>query len=423
MHHPNDPNLKSFIPVPEDSHFPIQNLPYGVFRRGNNPKKIGVAIGHYVLDLSVLEEAGFFSDLGSDVFSHSNINPFLALGMPAWKKAREIISRLLKEDEPALRDNAKIREKAIIPVNQVEMQLPVEIGDYTDFYSSKEHATNVGTMFRGKENALLPNWLYLPVAYHGRSSSIVVSGTNLHRPMGQTKADNQDCPKFEASRLVDFELEMGFFTGNGNPMGVPISIDKAQNHIFGMVLLNDWSARDIQKWEYQPLGPFLSKNFGTSVSPWIVTLDALEPFRVPGPIQKIEPLPYLRSEGNRAYNIHLEVFLQGKNMEKPHLISFSNLKYMYWDIFQQLAHHTITGCNVRPGDLMASGTISGPAKENYGSLLELTWRGTEPIQFPNGETRKFLEDNDTVIFSGWCQGDRHRVGFGEVKGTLLPAIV
>jgi fumarylacetoacetase len=422
MHHTNDPNLKSFIPVPKGSHFPIQNLPYGVFRRGNSPKRIGVAIGHYVLDLSVLEEAGFFSDLGRDVFSHSNINPFLGLGWRAWRKAREIISRLLREDEPALRDNIKIREKAIIPINQVEMQLPVDIGDYTDFYSSKEHATNVGTMFRGKENALLPNWLYLPVAYHGRSSSIVVSGTNLHRPRGQAKPDNQNRPEFGPSHLMDFELEMGFFTGNGNPMGVPISIDKAQNHIFGMVLLNDWSSRDIQKWEYQPLGPFLSKNFGTSISPWIVTLDALEPFRVPGPIQEIEPLPYLRSGGNRAYDIQLEVFLQGKNMDKPHSISVSNLKYMYWDIFQQLAHHTITGCNVRPGDLMASGTISGPAKENYGSLLELTWRGAKPIPFPNGETRKFLEDNDTVIFSGWCQGNGYRVGFGEVKGKLLPAI-
>jgi len=422
MHHTNDPNLKSFIPVPEGSHFPIQNLPYGVFRRGNSPKRIGVAIGHYVLDLSVLEEAGFFSDLGRDVFSHSNINPFLGLGWRAWRKAREIISRLLREDEPALRDNTKIREKAIIPINQVEMQLPVDIGDYTDFYSSKEHATNVGTMFRGKENALLPNWLHLPVAYHGRSSSIVVSGTNLHRPRGQAKPDNQNRPEFGPSHLMDFELEMGFFTGNGNPMGVPISIDKAQNHIFGMVLLNDWSSRDIQKWEYQPLGPFLSKNFGTSISPWIVTLDALEPFRVPGPIQEIEPLPYLRSGGNRAYDIQLEVFLQGKNMDKPHSISVSNLKYMYWDIFQQLAHHTITGCNVRPGDLMASGTISGPAKENYGSLLELTWRGAKPIPFPNGETRKFLEDNDTVIFSGWCQGNGYRVGFGEVKGKLLPAI-
>lgn len=420
MHSTNDPKLKSFIPVSKDSHFPIQNLPYGVFRHGKFQRRTGVAIGDYVLDLSILGDSGLLAGIDSEVFSCPTINKFLALGRPVWKKTRETISSLLREDEPTLRDDTKLREKAIIPRDRVEMFLPVEIGDYTDFYSSKEHATNVGTMFRGKENALMPNWLHLPVAYHGRSSSIVISGTNLHRPRGQTKKEGQDTPTFGPSDLLDFELEMGFFTGPGNALGGPISIDKAQDSIFGMVLVNDWSARDIQKWEYQPLGPFLSKNFGTSISPWVVTLDALEPFCVSGAPQVPKPLPYLRSEGKRAYDIRLEIYLQGENMDQPHLLSVSNFKYMYWNICQQLAHHTITGCNVRPGDLMASGTISGPTKENFGSLLEITWRGTEPIQFPNGEKRKFLHDNDTVTFTGWCQGDGYRVGFGEVKGKVLP---
>ncbi len=421
MNYTNDPELKSFIPVAEDSDFPIQNLPYGVFCRGNDQRRVGVAIGDDVLDLSIIEKSGLLSGLGKEVFSCPSINGFLALGRPVWQKTRETISCLLREDEPTLRDDKKLREKAVIPRAQVKMLLPVEIGDYTDFYSSKEHATNVGTMFRGEENALMPNWLHLPVAYHGRSSSIVVSETDLHRPMGQIKNEDQDRPTFGPSRLVDFELEMGFFIGPGNPMGVPISVDKAQDYIFGMVLVNDWSARDIQKWEYQPLGPFLSKNFGTSISPWVVPLDALEPFGVPGPVQDPQPLPYLRSEGKKAYDIRLEVYLQGQNMDEAQLISISNFKYMYWNICQQLAHHTITGCNVRPGDLMASGTISGPTKENLGSLLELTWRGTQPIQFPNGEERKFLKDNDTVIIRGWCQGKGYRIGFGEVKGKILPA--
>jgi fumarylacetoacetase len=297
----------------------------------------------------------------------------------------------------------------------------VDIGDYTDFYSSREHATNVGTMLRGPENSLMPNWLHLPVAYHGRASSVVVSGTDLYRPMGQAKPPSADAPTFGPSRSLDFELEMGFFIGPGNDLGRPIPIEQAREHIFGMVLVNDWSARDIQAWEYQPLGPFLAKNFGTSISPWVVTLDALEPFRTAGPAQDPQPLPYLRSVGNWAYDIHLEVSLQGEKMAQQHRICTSNMRYMYWNICQQLAHHTVNGCNLRTGDLLASGTISGKAPDSYGSLLELSWKGTKPLAFPNGETRTFLQDGDRVTMTGWCQGDGYRVGFGKVTGKILPA--
>jgi fumarylacetoacetase len=302
------------------------------------------------------------------------------------------------------------------------MLLPVAIGDYTDFYSSKEHATNVGIMFRGKDNALMPNWLHLPVGYHGRSSSVVVSGTEVRRPSGQVMPDGAERPSFGPSRLLDFELEMGFFTGPPSDLGSPIPVERARDHIFGMVLVNDWSARDIQKWEYQPLGPFNSKNFATTISPWVVTLDSLEPFRRPGPQQDPEPLEYLRGEPERAYDIELEVWLQGEKMESAERISLSNAKYLYWNICQQLAHHTITGCNVRPGDMMASGTISAPDPGGFGSMLELTWRGSKPIAFANGEQRKFIQDGDTVTLTGWCRGDGYRVGFGEAAGKLLPAL-
>src|SRR4051812_28292824 len=361
--------MKSFVPVPPDSHFPIQNLPYGVFkRRGASDAKptMGVAIGEHVLNLKSLQDEGLLS---SSVFSGPTLNGFMAAGRATWREMRQTITRLLSADEASLRDNTKLRDRALVPMADVEMVLPAEIGDYTDFYSSREHATNVGTMFRGKENARMPNWLHLPVAYHGRASSIVISGTDLHRPLGQTKADEAPAPTFGPSRVVDFELEMGFFTGPGNALGQPIAASSAFDHIFGLVLVNDWSARDIQKWEYQPLGPFLAKNFATSVSPWVVTLDALEPFRVPGPVQDPPPLPYLRSAGAWAYDVHLEVWLQPAGTATPHRVSASNAKHLYWNLCQQVAHHTINGCNLQPGDLLASGTVSGPTPDSLGSLL------------------------------------------------------
>jgi fumarylacetoacetase len=424
MNPTNDPSLRSFVPVSPESHFPIQNLPYGVFRRRPaGDARIGVAIGDQVLDLSVLQEVGLLDGqhVSGRVFAEPTLNAFLALGHTAWTEARSLISRLLRADEPTLRDNAALCQRALIPMAEVEMLLPAQIGDYTDFYSSREHASNVGTMLRGPENALMPNWLHLPVAYHGRASSVVVSGTDLHRPKGQTKPADAPAPLFGPSRSVDFELELGVFVGPGNELGQPIPIEKAAEHLFGMVLVNDWSARDIQAWEYQPLGPFLAKNFGTSISPWVVPLEALEPFRCAGPKQDPEPLPYLRSRGDWAYDIHLEVYLQGEKMDRPHRVCASNAKYLYWNLCQQLAHHTVNGCNLRPGDLLASGTISGLAPDSYGSLLELAWKGTKPLAFPNGEKRTFLQDGDRVTMTGWCQGDGYRVGFGEVTGVILPA--
>jgi fumarylacetoacetase len=417
---PLDPNLQSFVDVPTGSDFPIHNLPYGIFRpsAGARPR-IGVAIGNEVLDLSVLADRGL---LAGTAFHELTLNAFMALGRPAWREARQSLTRLLRHDEPTLRDDSGLRDAAFHPMTGVEMLLPATIGDYTDFYSSREHATNVGTMFRGPDNALQENWLHLPVGYHGRTSSVVVSGTDVRRPKGQTKADDAESPSYGPSRLMDFELEMGFFVGPGNALGEPIPIEEAAEHIFGMVLLNDWSARDIQKWEYVPLGPFLGKNFGTSISPWVVTMDALEPFRCSGPAQDDpEPLDYLKNSGDCAYDIPLEVLLQSEKMDTPETIATSNFKYMYWSICQQLAHHTVNGCNAQPGDLLGSGTISGPDKHERGSMLELSWRGTETVELSNGETRKFLADGDTVIMRGHCEANGVRIGFGEVSGKLLAA--
>jgi len=418
---PLDPNLQSFVDVPTGSDFPIHNLPYGIFRpsAGARPR-IGVAIGEQVLDLSVLADRGLLS---GTAFREPTLNAFMALGRPAWREARQTLTRLLRRDEPTLRDDSGLRDAAFHSMASVEMLLPAAIGDYTDFYSSREHATNVGTMFRGPDNALQENWLHLPVGYHGRSSSVVVSGTDVRRPKGQTKADDAESPIYGPSRLMDFELEMGFFVGPGNALGEPIPIDEAAEHIFGMVLVNDWSARDIQKWEYVPLGPFLGKNFGTSISPWVVTMDALEPFRCAGPAQDDpEPLDYLKNPGDCAYDIPLEVLLHTEQMDTPETIATSNFKYMYWSICQQLAHHTVNGCNAQPGDLLGSGTISGPDKHERGSMLELSWRGTETVELSNGETRKFLADGDTVIMRGRCEADGVRIGFGEVSGKLIPAV-
>ena len=422
-----DNSLRSFIDVAPDSHFPIHNLPYGVFKTSSgSPARIGVAIGDQVLDLSVLAEKGLLTgrELGDgEVFKEPTLNAFMSLGREAWSAARSALTNLLRDDEPTLRDDAGLRDAAFHRQSTVEMVLPAAIGDYTDFYSSREHATNIGIMLRGKDNALQPNWLHLPVGYHGRSSSVVISGTNVRRPMGQTKPPDADQPTFGPSRLMDFELEMGFFVGPGNRLGETIPIANAPDHIFGMVLVNDWSARDIQAWEYVPLGPFLSKSFATSISPWVVTMDALEPFRCAGPAQTDpEPLNYLRNPDDRAYDIHLEVKLQSRKMADPDRIATSNLRYMYWNICQQLAHHTINGCNAQPGDLYGSGTISGPEKHERGSMMELSWRGSESIEVGDGEQRKFLADGDTVIMTGWCEADGIRVGFGEVSGTLLPAV-
>ncbi|MDP2359562.1 MAG: fumarylacetoacetase [bacterium] len=418
--------LRSFVPGAQETDFPIQSLPFGVFVpvAGGAPR-VGVAIGDQVLDLAALEEAGCFSGPrleGKRVFAADALNAFMALGPAAWAEVRARLQDLLREDNPELRDRAPLRDAALFPQSAVRLLLPARIGDYTDFYSSREHATNVGVMFRGKENALMPNWLHLPVGYHGRASSVVVSGTPVRRPCGQTEAPEGGRPLFGPSRLLDIELEMGFFTGPGNELGAAIPIEQAREHIFGLVLVNDWSARDIQKWEYQPLGPFLAKNFATTISPWVVPLAALEPFRIPGPAQDDpQPLPYLRQPGPGAFQVELEVWLRGARMDRPARIIASNLKHLYWSMEQQLAHHTVTGCNLRPGDLLASGTISGPDKESRGSLLELTWRGTEPLDLPGGETRRFLEDGDTVTITGQAQGPGWRIGFGEAVGTILPA--
>lgn len=413
---------RSFVPVSPDSDFPIQNLPFGAFHDADEIR-LAVRIGDHVVDLRALAEAGLIDDAAvADAFVQPTLNAFMGLGRSAWRLARANLTRLLSEDEPRLRDDAPLRDRAIRPVDGVTLAMPVTIGDYTDFYSSREHATNVGIMFRGKDNALMPNWLHLPVAYHGRASSVVLSGTPVRRPSGQTKADDADAPSFGPCRLLDYEYEMGFFTGPATRLGEPVPVDRAADHIFGMCIVNDWSARDIQKWEYQPLGPFLAKNFATTISPWIVTLEALEPFRCAGPAQDPEPLPYLRATGEQTYDIRLEVALQTPSMDAPTPISLSNFRYLYWSMVQQLAHHTVTGCPLNPGDLMASGTISGPTKASRGSMLELCWRGTEPIELPGGETRKFLQDGDTLVMRAWCEGDGYRIGFGECRGTIEPAL-
>lgn len=417
--------MQSFVKVNSESHFPIQNIPFGMFKKlSDNRPRAATRIGDFVVDLSVLEKKGFLSECipeeASDIFNGSSLNNFMGLGKSITSDIRKRIQTLLRNDCDEIKDDDSLLRKILLPIEECVMLMPVEIGDYTDFYSSKEHATNVGIMFRGKENALMPNWLHLPVAYHGRASSIIVSGTDVIRPKGQTKADDEDLPKFGPSKLLDFELEMGFFIGKGNDLGKAIPVKKAQDHIFGFVLVNDWSARDIQKWEYVPLGPFLAKNFATSISPWIVTLDALEPFKVQRQKQDPQPLPYLRSNGEWHYDIQLEVSIRCAGTNDFIVISKSNFKHLYWDICQQLAHHTVTGCNMRTGDMLASGTISGPSEDSRGSLLELTWRGTKPLNLACGETRKFLTDGDILKITGWCQGKSYRIGFGEVTGKILP---
>jgi fumarylacetoacetase len=419
----NDPQRKSWINVPENSDFPIQNIPFGVFITKEDVITIGTRIGNCAIDMGALQQLGYFEgiELTDDMFMQDTLNDFISDGRKTWRLVRNRLAELFDLINPLLRDNKDHREVVIFKVKDIEMLLPVQIGDYTDFYSSKEHATNVGKMFRDPENALLPNWLHIPVGYHGRSSTIVPSGIPVHRPFGQTLPNGETTPVFGPSRLVDFELETAFITTDANLMGEPIPVEDAEEHIFGMVLFNDWSARDIQKWEYVPLGPFLAKNFASSISPWIVTMDALEPFRVKGPNQSPEPLPYLQQKGEKAFDINLEVLIKPENSEET-VVSRSNFKYMYWSMAQQLAHHTINGCRVNSGDMMGSGTISGPTEDSFGSMLELTWGGQKPLTLKDGTERKFINDNDTVIVRGYCQKGNLRIGFGEVSSKLLPAI-
>ena len=418
----NNPDLKSWVEVPSDSDFPIQNIPFGIIYNSSLSPRVASRIGNYAIDLLELHALGYLSELAftSNDFNSKSLNNMMRLGKVGTRKLRDRISNLLSSDNNELRANKEHVDKVLIPINEIENILPVEIGDYTDFYSSIEHATNVGTMFRDPNNALLPNWKHIPVGYHGRSSSIVLSGTPLHRPKGQQKPKDDEGPVFGPSKLLDFELEMAFITYEGKPLGDSISTQEADDYIFGMVLFNDWSARDIQKWEYVPLGPFLAKNFGSSVSAWVVTLDALENFRVAGPVQDPAVFPYLEYEGKKNIDIQLEVLIQPENKEASTICN-SNYKYMYWNQNQQLAHHTINGCDIHAGDMYASGTISGPTEDSYGSMLELSWKGTKTLKLKDGDERKFILDNDTVIMKGYCEKDGLRIGFGKVETQILPA--
>ncbi|WP_264563967.1 fumarylacetoacetase [Flavobacterium sp. N3904] len=420
----NDTSRKSWLDVLPDSDFPIQNIPFGVFLTKENIVTVGTRIGDFAIDLGALQQLNYFEgiELTDDMFMQDTLNDFISDGQKTWRLVRNRISDIFEESNTTLRDNPKHRDIIIFNMEDVEMQLPVLIGDYTDFYSSKEHATNVGKMFRDPENALLPNWLYIPVGYHGRSSTIIPSGIPIHRPMGQTLPNGETSPVFGPSRLVDFELETAFITTDVNVMGENVPVGETEDYIFGMVLLNDWSARDIQKWEYVPLGPFLAKNFASTISPWIVTLDALEPFRTKGPKQEPMPLPYLQQKGKHSFDINLEVAIAPENAN-PTIISRSNFKYMYWTMSQQLAHHTSNGCRVNSGDMMGSGTISGPTEDSFGSMLELTWGGKNPIKLNDGTERKFINDGDTVIIKGYSQNGQVRIGFGECSSKLLPPFV
>jgi len=417
----NDPSKKSWINTPENSDFPIQNIPFGVFLTRDDIITIGTRIGDTAIDLGAMHQLGYFEGipLTDDIFLQDTLNDFISDGKKTWRLVRNRISEVFDINNETLQHNEDHKNIILFTLNEIEMQLPVHIGDYTDFYSSREHATNVGTMFRDPENALMPNWLHIPVGYHGRSSTIIPSGVPIHRPFGQTLPKGAEKPIFGPSRLVDFELEMAFITTDANSMGESIPISEAEDYIFGMVLFNDWSARDIQKWEYVPLGPFLAKSFASSISPWIVTLDALEPFRTKSPLQDPKPLPYLQQEGNHSFDIQLEVDII-THKGNTTTVSKSNFKYMYWTMSQQLTHHTVNGCKVNSGDMMGSGTISGPTPDSYGSMLELAWQGTKPVSLNDGTERKFIQDNDTVVIRGFCKAKGQRIGFGEVSTKLLP---
>ena len=403
------------IPIPANSDFSIHNLPFGIFSTAGTQPRVGVALGNHILDLKALSQYHNF-DFDSSVLSQEFLNDFIALGKEKTSQLRRDIQQWIATENSILLG----KDDLFVPQSHATMHLPIRVGDYTDFYSSIEHATNVGKMFRDPNNALLPNWKHIPVGYHGRASSIIPSGQPVVRPKGQILPKDQSLPVFKATERLDFELEMAFVVGKENPLGQAISTEKAEEYIFGMVVFNDWSARDIQKWEYVPLGPFLGKNFASSISPWVVPLEALEPFRVPGPKQEPEVLPYLQYEGIKNYDLHLEVGISPENGEET-LVSQSNFKYMYWNMAQQLSHHTINGCNVRVGDLLASGTISGPEKSSYGSMLELSWAGTKPVTLKDGSTRKFILDGDTVTIRAYGEKETVRVGFGEVSTKILPS--
>ena len=420
----NDPKRRSWLKVEKGCDFPIQNIPFGVFITKDDIITIGTRIGEYAIDLGAFHQLGYFDDvpLTDDMFMQDSLNDFISDGRKTWRLVRNKIAEVFDEENSSLRDNTKHKEIIIFDVNEVEMLLPISVGDYTDFYSSKEHATNVGVMFRGKDNALMPNWLHMPVGYHGRSSSVVVSGTPIHRPYGQSLPKGETSPVFGPSRSLDMEVETAFITTDANNLGEQISIDEAREYIFGMVLLNDWSARDIQKWEYVPLGPFLGKNFASTISPWIVTMDALEPFRCESPKQELSPLPYLKQKTtNNSFDIKLRAALETENGELTEICK-TNFKYLYWSMEQQLAHHSVNGCNVRSGDLMGSGTISGPTKNSYGSMLELSWGGKEQITLKDGTTRVFFNDGDNVILRGYCKNDEVIIGFGKCTGKILPPV-
>ena len=411
--------MKSWLKVSSKSDFSIYNLPFGIFSTNKKNKRIGVAIGDHVIDLHACNSLDLFKDLNieSHVFKNIFLNNFIELGKEITSKVREIIQSELTNDNSLIKHNSN----CIIPIDTVEMHLPVNIGDYTDFYSSIEHASNIGSMFRDPSNPLLPNWKHLPVGYHGRASSIIVSGKNIHRPKGQIMPLDSETPIYSSSNRVDFELEMGYIIGKNSSLGSSISTTNAEDYIFGKVLFNDWSARDIQKWEYVPLGPFLGKSFASSISPWVVTMEALDPFRVPGPIQEPNVLDYLKFDGLKNYDINLSVSITPEDSNIESIVCNSNFKYMYWNMNQQIAHHTVNGCNLNVGDIMASGTISGHTKDSYGSMLELSWGGKNPIELKDGSTRTFINDMDTVIMRGYCEKNNIRVGFGEVKSKILPS--
>lgn len=413
--------MTPWLTISPDSDFSIHNLPFGIFSTVAQPEpRVGVAIGDQIIDLAFVADMaafdGFLPYKQREVFRRNNLNEFIRLGRPVWQQVRATLQAALSDDQSLL---SKLAEDVLIPQVEATMHLPVQIGDYTDFYSSIDHASNVGKMFRDPANALLPNWRHLPVGYHGRASSVVVSGTPIRRPSGQRLPKGETQPVFGPSQRLDFELESAFIIGKDTALGTPLTTADFDEHVFGMVLFNDWSARDIQQWEYVPLGPFLGKSFGSSMSPWVVMMDALAPFRVPGYVQEPAPLPYL-SETNALPNldIQLEVGLT-PSLGTETVISRSNQRFLYWSQAQQLAHHTVNGCNVRVGDLMASGTISGPDRSSWGSLLELCWGGAEPIPLTGNETRTFLENGDTVTFRGYAEKDGIRVGFGGVSGQIV----
>lgn len=427
----HDLTLKSWVASANQatSDFPIQNLPFAIFRRAgsNEAFRGGVAIGDQVVDLAAVAEKNLFSDeaaTAAQACAQPTLNQFMGMGSSYASALRLALSRALREGaEQSLED-------CLVAQSDVEFELPATIGDYTDFYTSVHHATSVGKLFR-PDNPLLPNYKWVPIGYHGRSSSIGVSGQTFHRPVGQTKAPDAEVPSLGPCKRLDYELELGIFIGQGNDMGDAILLDNSDDHVFGFCLFNDWSARDIQAWEYQPLGPFLAKNFASTVSPWIVTLEAMAPYRMPWTRDAADPqpLPYLESETNReqgAFDIKLEVLIQTEKMrndnQQPKSVSLSNFSYSYWTVAQMVTHHTVNGCNLRPGDFLGSGTQSGPDYEEAGSLLELSRGGKEAIDLGNGESRTFLNDGDTVVLKGWCQKEgAARIGFGEVSSTILPA--